>query len=257
MSSIPNLDYPVLEKATTDRLKYLPAGVLGPLSDIKVESQGILQDGAESIPKELIKLVHRLFLVPAAVQRQVIAFVGCDESANAHSMCADTARVLALQTGRSVCILDLNEQRPATPRVLGLGSAGTELAEALLRPVAVREIARNVGDNLWSLSSASSPQRTLPLVTSRRFGDLVSKVRSEFHYALIVGPPVTSASASIAMYASADATVLVLGSKSKRISALETVRLLRSMEINVAGAVLGLARYGALNGRSTHTKGLD
>jgi hypothetical protein len=117
------------------------------------------------------------------------------------------------------------------------------MEEAIMRPEAVRDLPSNQTGNLWYLSAASPQNRALPLLRTACLGDLMSQIQSDFHYALITGPPILVETSSIQLCAAADATVLVLRSATQRIPALETMRLLRSMDIIVAGAVVNQARH--------------
>ncbi len=185
-----------------------------------------------------MSLTHRLFLTPSVAGRRITAFVGCDGTTDVLSVGSKVASLLAFQTGKSVCFLEIRDQRRAGPRLLGANAAESNLANALLRPEAVLDLARNLGGNIWALSARTSDTQTLRLLTSARFGALISQIHANFHYAVIAAPSLLAEKASIPLCAAADATVVVLGDATQRTRAVETIQLLRSMEILIAGAVL-------------------
>jgi Mrp family chromosome partitioning ATPase len=165
----------------------------------------------------------------------VISFTGADWLAGSRVVCAHVAKALAIQTEMPVCLVDANIQRPEMPRAV---TSMPGLAEALLQPDQVREAASHVSGSLWTLSSNRNAEEILPLLTSSRFSELMNAIRSAFRYALITCPPIGSEPAAIPMCAAADTTVLVIGSKSKRADGERAMRVLNSMRIPTAGAVL-------------------
>jgi Mrp family chromosome partitioning ATPase len=222
--------------AKEDRQYALPA-LSGNVRSLELDRNLILTEELAEIPKEYTTLTQRLFLSPASGQPGVVVFTGVDSRADSSAVCANVARLLAFQTGMSVCLVDINNQRPNMPCVDGVNAAGPGLTDALARPGRVREVACNLSGTLWCLSSNRPSEETLPLVTSAKVGELAARIRSEFRYALIACPPVVSEPASIPICIAGDATVLVIGSKSKRTPAFEAMKLLTSMKIQLAGAV--------------------
>jgi Mrp family chromosome partitioning ATPase len=210
-------------------------GILKDIRERKVDTNPLLDVEAAYIPKEYYGLTQRLFISRASGQPQVVAFTSVDSSVSSRVVCANVARALAVQTELPVCLVDPNAQRSdlasAPPSLPGL-------TEALLQPSQVMEFTRHVAGSLWALGSNRNGDETLPLLTSSRFGEVMATIRSEFRYALIACPPISSEPAAIPMCGSADTTVLVIGQKSNRSDGARAMRVLNSMRIQIAGAVL-------------------
>jgi Mrp family chromosome partitioning ATPase len=224
-----------LHPAAEEKAHWSLPSILKDIRDGKVDTNPLTAVEAASIPKQYYGLTQRLFISRASGQPPVIAFTGVDWSAGSRVVCSNVARALAVQTEMPVCLIDVNLQRPDVPRTL---SASPGLTEALLQPNQVREVARHVSGSLWALSSNRNADETLRLLTSSRFGELMGTIRSEFRYAVIACPPISSEPAAIPMCGTADTTVLVIGSQSKRADGERAMRVLNSMRIQIAGAVL-------------------
>jgi Mrp family chromosome partitioning ATPase len=203
----------------------------------KTEASVLSPIEAASIPKQYYGLTQRLFISRASGQPSVVAFTAVDWSAGSRTVCANVATALSIQTEMSVCLIDVNIQRPDLPKARSPGLGG--LREALSQPSQVREVARHVAGTLWVLASSGSADESLGLFTAARFGELMGSIRSQFRYALIACPPIVSEPAAIPMCGTADTSVLVIGSKSKRADSEKAMRVLHSMRIQLAGAVLG------------------
>ena len=58
---------------------------------------------------EMLQLVQRLFLAPAPMSTKRVMFCGIDSNHSSH-VCANAGRILARQTGATVCLVDANVQ---------------------------------------------------------------------------------------------------------------------------------------------------
>lgn len=215
-----------------------------PFLDMELEPDLEPQWPINQFPGEFTRLSHRLFLNLAASERKVVAFIGCDKHAPTSSVCRTASQMLAFETGKSVCMIDIVERSPASPRLLEGKrdrSAISELEEALLRPEAVRKIAHNLGKNLWSVPATQDGSPDLPPFSNASIAELTNQIRAQFDYAMIAAAPLALNPSSIALCAASDGVVVVLDGQTTRTAAEETVHLLKGLDIPIAGAVLDQA----------------
>lgn len=198
-----------------------------------------LQPAIDALPNEYTGLVHRLFLSPAASGRRLIAFVAVDGHAEATFVCAQAARLLTYRTGHSASVLDITGEVPviagASPRQME--HRQTEYLRKL-RLDNLRGAAEDMSGGLWVISGAERRKELSLLVGSSELHGLIRELRDQFYYGLIVCPPFASMIGSVALCAECDAVVLVIGTTSKRSVAVESAKLLRSLEVPIAGAVM-------------------
>ena len=113
------------------------------------------------------------------------------------------------------------------------------LTDALLQKEPIRDFVKPVyRDNLWLLSSGSLAEGTHAL-NSEHLKTRFDELRKEFDYVLVDAPPLNQYADASVLGQIADGMVLVLEANStRRESALKAIEALRSVQIDILGAVL-------------------
>jgi capsular exopolysaccharide synthesis family protein len=188
--------------------------------------------------EESLKLAQRLFLGQAEKRLHVVVFAGIDPGNGCSRLCGETARALADSVPGTICLVDGNLRAPSLPEYFGVMNHWG-LTDALLQKEPIRDFAKPVyRDNLWLLTSGSLAEAHHAL-NSERLKTRFDELRKDFDYVLVDAPPLNHYADASVLGQIADGVVLVLEANStRRESALKAIEALRSVQIDVLGAVL-------------------
>lgn len=214
----------------------------------RADAESFIQEHAVSMDdmarEECLKLVQRIFLAPAVNPRQTIVFAAIDRGDGCSTTCLNTARVLAANTSKSVCIVEANFRDPSLPGILGV-SNHHGLADSLLHSGGIRTFANQLSpSNLWLLSGGALTPDSPSLLHSDALTVRLQELRNEFDFILIDTPAIGPYSDAIALGRTSDGVVMVLQAEStRRESALKSIDNLRQANIEILGAVLNQRTY--------------
>jgi Mrp family chromosome partitioning ATPase len=212
--------------------KTLPPVDVFPSSVPALELDGMVRD-------EVSKLVHRLFFLPGAEAPRQVVFTGTETGNGTTWICAHASEMLAAHGAPSVCVVDCNLRAPALHRKFGVDN-DLGLADALLGAEPIRQYARQLSRrNLWLISSGTSSETALPLLTSDRMQARISELKAEFDYVLMDVAAINSYDDCRVLARFAEGVVLVLkANSSRRDSTRDTIQELRASNVRVLGTVL-------------------
>jgi capsular exopolysaccharide synthesis family protein len=148
--------------------------------------------------------------------------------------CANLGVVLA-QADQRTLIIDCDLRKPSMHKIFGLRnfeSLGRVLVEGRDVPEAFQEPL----PGLKVLTTGPLPPNPAEILGSKRFAELISRVRQEYDYVLVDSPPVEPVSDPAILATQGDGVLLVLDSQSTRKSSVR--RAMRSLE-TVGATVLG------------------
>jgi capsular exopolysaccharide synthesis family protein len=186
-----------------------------------------------------VKLVQRLFLLPGPQAPHLVLFCSVESGAGTTWICAHAAETLASQVEGSVCLVDANLRTPFLHEYFGLDNL-YGLSEALLQSRPIRTLTHQInGDNLWLVTSGSSPLDPSVLLTFDRLRGCLVELRAEFDYVLVDGPPAILYADTALLGKLADGVVLVVRANStRREAAKKAAEILASANVRLMGAVL-------------------
>jgi len=100
-------------------------------------------------------------------------------------------------------------------------------------------VADNEAENLFLLTAGTSPPNPLEVISSKRFGDDLSKLRNCFEYIVIDGTPLLPVSDSIILARMVDVTVMTIKSdEAARDVALDALKRMQASRIRPVGVIM-------------------
>lgn len=189
--------------------------------------------------EECLKLVQRIFLTQSATQQRTIVFAGVDPGDGCSRICVETARILAENTQRSICLIDGDFRNPSLQTFFGTPNH-KGFANALSEEGNIKNVAKQLTpSNLWLISAGSLAPGSPCLPDADRLRARIKELREEFSYVLIDAPALNLFADAIALGRLADGVIVVLQADStRRNSALKAIEGLRDAHVEVLGAVL-------------------
>jgi len=155
--------------------------------------------------------------------------------------CANLAVVLA-QAGKSTLVIDCDLRKPTMHKIFGLRNF-VGVVDALAKELPLREIWHEPLPNLKVVTAGPIPPNPAELVGSRRFAQVLGRMRGEFDYVIIDSPPVGLVSDPMVLATQGDGALLVLDSQHTRRNSLrQAVRALESVGAKVLGTVMNNAK---------------
>jgi capsular exopolysaccharide synthesis family protein len=189
--------------------------------------------------EQLTKLTQRVFVLPGTESVRVVVFTATESGNGCSWICARAAELLASQVRGSVCLVDANLRNPSLHHQFGVDNH-YGLADALRGTDPVTGFTRTLSrPNLSLLSSGSSPELSLPLLSSDRMRQRLAELRNQADYVLIDAPGLNVSTEAATLGAAADGMVLVLKAHSSRKETVrKSVQELQAAKVAVLGAVL-------------------
>jgi Mrp family chromosome partitioning ATPase len=183
-------------------------------------------------------LVRQVFFASLASPIRQIVLTATESGTDVASICRRIGEALALETSRGVAVVawgTQNSQGVGRDRErTWTGSRGS--ASPLL------EFATQVRSNLWMLPlSKITGDEVAPSMSSH---GRLSKLRREFEYSIVEGPPAGESIEAAAMGRSADGIILVLEAhRTRRAAAHKIKKTLDAAGVRVLGLVLTGRRF--------------
>ena len=177
-------------------------------------------------------------LVDAPPKVIVITSPGSAEGKS--TTCANLAVVLT-QANKSTLVIDCDLRKPAMHRIFELRNF-VGMVNVLAEESELSEVWQEPLEGLKVVTAGPVPPNPAELLGSRRFSQLVARVREEFDYVLIDAPPIELVSDPAVLAAQGDGVLLVLDSQKTRKGALRrAVRKLEAVGARVLGTVMNNA----------------
>lgn len=188
--------------------------------------------------EETAKLVQTVFHSQEIPRRSVL-FAAINSGSGCTWISSRSAEILSSIVSEPVCLVDANFKTPSRCGVLGPTNQ-YGLADALRTQRPILEFVRQINmRNLWLLPAGTGMEATASSLSSEKMKTLLGELRKEFGYVVIDGPPLNAYADGIGLGHLADGIVLVLeANATRREVALQVAERLRSMNLNVLGAVL-------------------
>ena len=184
---------------------------------------------------EILRLVQCVFLAPAALAPRRVMFCGIDED-NSSEICADAGRVLAQQTGSSVCLVDANIRNGRLSKIFDMARRKTGQTVDPHRGV--------TSARTWTMTSSSPATGVLRgsengIAPAKELRDRIAALASTFEYLLIDAPAVNTSSETGVIGQVAGSAVLVLQANStRRVEAKKAKDTLQMADVRILGTVL-------------------
>lgn len=198
----------------------------------------------EGFLRELGVLKNSLESAMGKTGKRTIAFVGSVAGEGTSTIVSSFAKLLSLQSGERVLLVEMNARRPSFVQRFGLESGlgvthffdGGRTLEALVQPtrLASFDIAP-VGE--------SDPVK-IQLHLERMFPSLLQQAQQRYDTILIDAPPLIGSPESPPIAAFVDGVVIVVHSgKTKREVVQRSLEMIGQFEGNVLGLVLNRKKY--------------
>jgi hypothetical protein len=183
---------------------------------------------------EMLQLVQRIFLAPAAVVPKRVMFCGIDSN-NSSQVCASVGHVLAEQTGSTVCLVDANMRDAPLSKLL-------DLDEELIgygKPHPWREHCMLVRKNLFVAGTRVLEGADGRLAPSSEIRERILSLSASFEYLLFDAPGANKSADTALLGQVAGSVVLVLEAKSTRkVQAKRAKERLEMANVRILGTVL-------------------
>lgn len=188
---------------------------------------------------EVTKLVQQVFLIGGASRPRMVVFTSTEPGTGCSWVAARTAEVLARHVARPVCLVDANLRRPSLHNEFKLPNT-RGLADSLRVNDPMRSFAYQLApNNLFLMTSGSSPEKAASLLGSDRMRARLSELRSWSEYVLIDASALNQGLDAAVLGAASDGVVLVLkANASRREPARRFIHELTAAKAKVLGAVL-------------------
>jgi hypothetical protein len=181
-----------------------------------------------------LRLVQRLFFLPATQLPRVVVFAGIEAGDRAEMVCMRAAETLASQTRDKVCVIDASFSSSISQLRYALKDS-----PALNQPWPKKEAGDAQGvllPNLWALSLDGLEDSGLSPDSIR---DHLSELREAFGFLLICAPPLSSGLEGYMFGRTADGVVLtILANSTNRAAAVKVRTTLDEYGIRLLGVVM-------------------
>jgi len=209
--------------AATDRRSEIPA------APATVRRAGSADD------EQMLRLVHRVFLSSNKDAPRQVVFCGVDVRNASSSVCAAAGRTLALESSRTVCLVDASVRSAPLSNLLGT----KQTFQHVDAPVSLQAQCFQMEDNLWLAGPeilGDHSRKLLPVASLKR---RLTQLLEEFDFVLIDAPG-TSVSGDAQLLGSlADAAILVVeAQKTRRLTARNAQESLQDAGVRLLGTVL-------------------
>jgi hypothetical protein len=183
---------------------------------------------------EMLQLVQRIFLAPVSAIPKRVMFCGIDAQ-NSSAVCAAVGRVLAKQTGSTVCLVDANVATAPLSKLFDLERKNSGYG----RLAPWREHCTYVGKNLFVAGTGVLGEAPGRLAPSNEMRDRILALSSSFEYLLFDAPAANQSPDAALLGQVAGSAILVLEANStKRADARRAKERLEMAHIQILGTVL-------------------
>jgi hypothetical protein len=183
---------------------------------------------------EMLQLVQRLFLAPAPISTKRVMFCGIDRNHSSH-VCANAGRILARQTGATVCLVDANIQYGQLSSQFALEQKYAIYAKR----APWREQCAYVGKDLFVGGTGLLGGSEGRLASANEIRDRITVLARSFDYLLFDAPAVDTSSDAALLGQVVGSAVLVFEATSTRKAVAKRVKeKLETVNVRILGSVL-------------------
>jgi capsular exopolysaccharide synthesis family protein len=142
------------------------------------------------------------------------------------------------QTGKRVIIVDSDLRKPTQHRIFGKQRSG--LTNILVENLKVHELVQETYiKNVWLLASGPIPPNPSELLSSPKYGEVISELKEDFDLVIIDAPPTLAVTDACIIAGQADGIILVLDSGTvKPEMAQKAKELLQKANGHLLGVIL-------------------
>lgn len=194
--------------------------------------------------EEVLGLVQRVFLLSPQNPPKVVVFAGIDQGTKGDQLCWSTADVLAKNTSGKVCLVEADFRARTTSAYGAADGAG--FADALVSEKPICSYVKSANSKeAWSwIPAGRVTSESVNLLGSDRMKALLSELRNEFDFVIVMGPQLNFYNDSSILGQLADGLVLILEAGSTRREAAQAATSgLRIANIPILAAVLNNRTY--------------
>jgi len=183
---------------------------------------------------EILQLVQRLFLAPAPAGTKKVMFCGIDKN-HSSRVCANAGRILAKQTGATVCLVDANVQNGQLSKQFDL----EEKYAIYGKRGPWREQCAFVGKNLFVGGTGLLGGAEGRLASANEIKDRVLVLARSFDYLLFDAPGANTSSDAALLGQVVGSAVLVFEAQSTRKTVARRAKeTLEMVNVRILGTVL-------------------
>jgi putative peptide zinc metalloprotease protein len=165
----------------------------------------------------------------------VVSSPGSEEGKS--TTCANLGVALA-QVDKNVLIVDGDLRRPAMHRIFGVSNA-FGLVSVLVGERGLQDACQEVLPGLRVLTAGPAPPNPAELLSSRRYAELVRRLRGDFDYVLVDTPPMDRVSDPVILAIHGDGILLVVDARNTRKGSVRrSMKELEAVGANVLGTVM-------------------
>lgn len=188
--------------------------------------------------REEVKLVQRIFPSNPQGTPQLVLFSSLESEANACSITARSAEILAARSEGPVCVVDANIRSPFLHHYFGVENC-RGLSEAILESGPVQDCAVHHSKiDLWVIPSGSAViQLSLPEV-SKRLRSRMMELRTLFKYVVVSSPLYLDRVPAPHNFAADGIVLIVEANTTRRETVREVMEDLQVVGVHVFGVVL-------------------
>lgn len=153
--------------------------------------------------------------------------------------------VVLTQANKSVLLLDCDFRKPVVHKIFGLRNL-QGLVDVVVGDRSLQEVWHEPLPGLKVVTVGPIPPNPAEILSSRRFGEFLDRMREEFDYVLIDAPPVEMVSDPLILATQGDGVLLVLDAQSTRKGTFRhSLRSLETVGANVLGTVMNNVDKGS------------
>jgi hypothetical protein len=197
---------------------------------------------ATNFAREQIRgLARRLFLANGGPTVSQVVFCAADAETDVKGISLEVSKALALETRASVALAAVNSFSAsvagATPLRRDRGNISGERNQ--VRGLRLRETARQIAENLWSVSPGTSSGQEGDLAPGSHLHSQMSELRRDFDYSIVYAPSSDFSSEAALLGHLADGVVLILEAhRTRRATAQKIKETMEASGVRLLGTVL-------------------
>ncbi|WP_366924301.1 CpsD/CapB family tyrosine-protein kinase [Metallumcola ferriviriculae] len=183
----------------------------------------VTKDNPSSLTAEAYRTLRtNLSFVGADHPCRCLLFTSGHPRVGKSTIAANLSFILA-QTDKKVLLVDCDLRKPSLHKLFNLNNS-SGLTNILSQNKSIPELAHNVTDGLWVLTSGPIPPNPSELISSNTAKQFWAEATETFDYTLIDSPPVLAVSDALVLSKQADGVIIVLDARSTRIDSAKEVK---------------------------------
>jgi hypothetical protein len=183
----------------------------------------------ERFAEEQIRgLVRQVFTAKMTPPVRQIVFSAVEPDVDVRTLCLQVGESLAKETSANIAVLLKDSPNSAEDQT------DPEESDSGKERASLRQNARRCGSNLWVLDMAGENRTCATAMQAS-----LARIRTEFWYSILEGPPVGRSDEATAMAQFADGMILVLSAlRTRRATAIQVKQTLERSNVRLLGSVL-------------------